>query len=282
MSPPPTSASASSADAPEEVPESGPLTVGVDAATGPASVAVVRDGEVVANLTGPEGRQTDGWIFPALDGALRRAGLSLEDLELLAVTVGPGAFTGIRVGIATCLGVAAARDLPVAGIGTLEALAEDASSEAGAADLVLACHDARRGQVYAALYEAGHIDTLPLRARRPPEVLEPDVLLGALQLEVRRSKASGAASPGEGPEADAPVRCIGHGSGLAAYPELAAAVDLVVAREAGLAGAAARLAARTLAAGRELPPPRPRYLRPPDIRPRASPLEEPRGSSGPV
>jgi tRNA threonylcarbamoyladenosine biosynthesis protein TsaB len=88
-------------------------------------------------------------LMPAIDRVLTDAGLRARDLEGLAVAVGPGSFTGLRIGISTVKGLALALDLPVAAVPTLDALA---------AGLPFARHpvcpvlDARKGEVYACLY----------------------------------------------------------------------------------------------------------------------------------
>jgi len=81
----------------------------------------------------------------------REIGFSPADLELLAVTRGPGSFTGLRIGIATVKGLGLALDLPVVGVSSLEVLAHNL----GAAGLVCPVLNARREQVYTALYRTG-------------------------------------------------------------------------------------------------------------------------------
>jgi tRNA threonylcarbamoyladenosine biosynthesis protein TsaB len=85
---------------------------------------------------------------------MAEAGLAFDRLDRIAVTVGPGSFTGLRVGIAFAKGLALALDKPAVGIGTLEALAAEAGG------LVFAAIDARRGQ----LYLQGFEDDRPLMA----------------------------------------------------------------------------------------------------------------------
>ena len=112
------------------------LTLAFDTATDVATSALVRDGEVLGERTG---RAVS--VLADADELLRAAGLTAADLDLLAVGVGPGSFTGVRIGLATARGIGLALDLPVAGVSTLEALAAGAP---GAVPVI----DARRGEVF--------------------------------------------------------------------------------------------------------------------------------------
>ena len=148
-----------------------PILIAVDAAMQPASVAVMQGQGVVEIRTAIPELRTDAWLSPAIDDCLRAAGLEFSEIDGFAVTTGPGTFTGIRVGLATCLGLATPRRLPVAGVLTLEALA--AMGCAGGAAWIAPCIDARREQVYGALYhlEAGCV--LPFEAAIEPIVADP-------------------------------------------------------------------------------------------------------------
>ena len=88
-------------------------------------------------------------LLPAVDRLLDRTGVALGELEAFAISIGPGSFTSLRVGIATVKGLAFESDLPIAPVSTLAALA----CVAGPTDrLVVPMLDARRGEVYAAAY----------------------------------------------------------------------------------------------------------------------------------
>ena len=112
------------------------LTLAFDTATGTATSALVRDGDVLGERTG---RAVE--VLADADELLRAAGVVPRDLDLLAVGVGPGSFTGVRIGLAGARGLALALDLPVAGVSTLEALAAGAP---GAVPVI----DARRGEIF--------------------------------------------------------------------------------------------------------------------------------------
>jgi tRNA threonylcarbamoyladenosine biosynthesis protein TsaB len=114
-------------------------TLAFDTATDVATVALLRDGEVLG-----ERRSRALSVLADADELLRAAGIGPADLGLLVVGVGPGSFTGVRIGLAAARGLGLALDLPVAGVSTLEALA------AGAPGAV-AVIDARRREVFALL-----------------------------------------------------------------------------------------------------------------------------------
>jgi tRNA threonylcarbamoyladenosine biosynthesis protein TsaB len=123
-------------------------TAGPDCAV---AVAIVSDGvpRIVAHETERVGRGHSEIIMPMIERALRAGGCGYPELDRIAVTVGPGSFTGIRAGIATARGLALALDIPAVGVGVLDALLESPLS-GGAQGPIIAALDARRGQIFAA------------------------------------------------------------------------------------------------------------------------------------
>lgn len=112
------------------------------------SVAVTEDGKVLASSYQNIGLTHSVTLMPLLDGMLKNAGLTLKDMDLLAVAAGPGSFTGLRIGVSALKGLAWAEDKPCCGVSTLEAMAQNARTFDGT---VVCAMDARRSQVYNAL-----------------------------------------------------------------------------------------------------------------------------------
>ncbi len=132
----------------------------IETATDAVGVAVLRgDGGAVERIH-LGGRAHAERLAPMIDAACAASGLPLSELDVVAVDVGPGLFTGLRVGVATAKALAQAAGLGVVGVGSLDALAAagaglvraDATS---AVDTVVAVVDARRGEVFAAAYDVG-------------------------------------------------------------------------------------------------------------------------------
>ena len=154
------------------------IVLGLDTAT-PSTVAGVLVDDAVFEVRddpAPGARPAHAArLLAAAEEALAAAGVGWEAVERLAVGLGPGSFTGLRIGIATARALAQARGLPVAGVSSLEALARGA-----AGPLVLAAIDARRGEVFATLRPRGQT---PLRAVEgfAPAATRPDALAERLR-----------------------------------------------------------------------------------------------------
>ena len=121
--------------------------------SGPAcGVAIMADGRLVyeAELTH---KQTHSQrVMPMVDAALQMSDMTLEDMDVLGAVVGPGSFTGVRIGVSLVKGLAFANHTPCAAVSPLEALAKAHEAFPG---VVCAVMDARRGQYYNALFEDG-------------------------------------------------------------------------------------------------------------------------------
>jgi len=113
------------------------------------SAAVTEDGQVAASSFQCSGLTHSRTLMPMVEAMLKNAGLTAADCDAVAVANGPGSFTGIRIGIAAAKGLAFALGKPAVGVSTLEAMAVPLSH----LDAVIICAmDARRGQVYNALF----------------------------------------------------------------------------------------------------------------------------------
>jgi tRNA threonylcarbamoyladenosine biosynthesis protein TsaB len=144
------------------------VILSLDTTTRGGSVAIVRDEQLLALVRGDAARSHAERLPAELDAALAQAGVRRGDLDLLAVATGPGAFTGLRIGLATIQGLAMTLARPVIGISALDALA----AEAAGAGLVAPWMDAQRGEVFATLVDAAAGRTL-----EPPIASDPSRLL---------------------------------------------------------------------------------------------------------
>lgn len=125
------------------------ITLAIDTSEMRGSVAARKDGRLAAMLRHASKEDYSSWLLPAVGECLGETGIGMEEVELLAVSTGPGSFTGVRVGLTTVKAWAEVYGKKVVGVSRLEAIARHA--EPGA-PLVAACYDAQRGQMFAALY----------------------------------------------------------------------------------------------------------------------------------
>ncbi len=114
-----------------------------------ATAAVLRGGEIAAEASFTNGLTHSQTIMPIVDYCLKGAGMTVRDIDLFAVSNGPGSFTGLRIGVAAVKAMAYALDRPCAGVPTLLGLAHNVCGDG----LIAPIMDARRGQVYCAAYE---------------------------------------------------------------------------------------------------------------------------------
>lgn len=114
-----------------------------------ASVALTEDERTLGCYTIDNGLTQSELLLPMAENLLKSLKLSFEDVELYATAVGPGSFTGVRIGVSLIKGLAFGRNIPCVEVSTLEALAENLSPLNA---LIVPCMDARRGQVYTATF----------------------------------------------------------------------------------------------------------------------------------
>lgn len=121
--------------------------------TAKVASAAVSDGEkILAEYSVDNGLTQSELLLPMAEDILRSLKMSFDDIDLFACSVGPGSFTGVRIGVALVKGLAFGKSIPCAEVSTLEALAENLSGIDG---IIAAVMDARRGQFYSALFESG-------------------------------------------------------------------------------------------------------------------------------
>lgn len=148
--------------------------LGIDTATRHASIGVCEDGKILVEKTEREVRSHAALILPLVETVLAEADLDVEDLDAIAVTHGPGSFTGLRIGLSVAKGIACATGARLVGVSTLEALARTAGDQPGPIWTLL---DARKGEVYAASFEARGGT---LRRLTEDEVTTPEALIATL------------------------------------------------------------------------------------------------------
>lgn len=123
------------------------LVLALDCAISGLGVAVVRDGTCLASLR-EEGRDQAARLLPAVASVLHEAGVGRRELSLIAVTVGPGSFTGVRVGLAAARGLAVGLGVPLAGLSTTSVLMAQAVTRDR---LVVVAVDSRLGDWFCAI-----------------------------------------------------------------------------------------------------------------------------------
>ena len=126
------------------------LMLAFESSAKPASVALVRDGELLAQYSQYTTLTHSRTLLPMAEDLLRNCDIKIGDVDMFAVAHGPGSFTGIRIGVSTVKGLAWASGKPCTGVSTLEAMAWNGISHGG---YICPVMDARRSQVYNALFE---------------------------------------------------------------------------------------------------------------------------------
>lgn len=211
------------------------LILGINTVADACEAALVRDGVVIADLSEPMNQGHDARLAPVVERLMREAGVAFADLNRVAIVVGPGSFTGVRVGVAFARGLSLSLDIPAVGVTSLEAI--DGVPSHG--------------------YVLG---LLPAKRRPPHRTWWGQLIDGG----------RGGAEPFEANEDELSALAAGTDAvcgGLADFPGLGTKQIL----GAPTARAAALFAARL--ADSDLPPPRPVYVREPDATPMRSPIK---------
>jgi tRNA threonylcarbamoyladenosine biosynthesis protein TsaB len=149
------------------------LVLALDTSTALASIAVVEANVLLAEMDGPADAKHGETLLSVIEAALTRAGATLAQMDLLAAGIGPGSFTGVRVGLATAKGLALATGKPLVGIISLSAMGPG-GLETG--EMVAPVLDAYRNEVYSALYQQSAdgrlIEKLPPLNQTPEKAAE--------------------------------------------------------------------------------------------------------------
>lgn len=153
------------------------IILAVDTSGPVAGTAILKHGEAAYEAMAVNRFTHSVSLMPMVEEGFVRTGLTLQDVDLLAVTVGPGSFTGVRIGVSTVKGLAHGANKPCAGVNALEALACNVPYFEGA---VCPIQDARAGQVYGAAFAPGKtpVRLLPDAALKLTEFLEKIMPLG--------------------------------------------------------------------------------------------------------
>jgi tRNA threonylcarbamoyladenosine biosynthesis protein TsaB len=201
----------------------------LDTATRATAVALSVDGTVLEARDDPAPGQRPrhaAALLPLSVELLERAGIGFQDLDRLAVGVGPGTFTGLRIGVASARALARAAGIPMVGVSTLQSLALNALAfpELPSVDSIVAVLDARRNEVFAAAWRRADLETdfggLDASALIAPAAFAPEALAERL-----RALAPGLLALGDGA---VEFRAVLERSG-ASVPDGGPAIHLVTA-----------------------------------------------------
>lgn len=218
------------------------LVLGITTSTPRGGVALVRDGQLLACVSYAELRAHAERLFAGLDEVCQTAGVERQAIDAVACDVGPGSFTGVRVGVAAATGLSIALEIPAVGVTSLEAIAAAALARQPPLARVAAALDAQKDELYLASYELDAAGAL--REREPPRAVTRAQALEALQ---------GAARSGHA--------LVGAGVGLVGLTEDASSPEVQLPDPAWIARVAQPRVAG-VARGVALAP---CYVRPPDI-----------------
>ncbi len=209
-----------------------PAIAAIETATETVGVAVRTPGGVQAEFALTGRRRHVETLTPALEHLLAEVGLGPSDLGVVAVDVGPGLFTGLRVGVAAAKGLAQSLGIGVIGATSLDVLTAGAG-RAGHRGLVLACVDARRGEVFASVRELGGEGVVTAEPVAPGLFAPADLVVALNGLVGERVLAVGDGSLRYAAALDAVPGVETRTPGLS-FPPPAALLDLALTRlEAG-------------------------------------------------
>ena len=155
------------------------LILGLESSAKSASAALSRDGALLALAFQNSGLTHSRTLLPMAEDLLKNTGFSLGDVGAVAVARGPGSFTGVRIGVATAKGLCWGANKPAVGVSTLEAMALSGGECAPEGSVVCCAMDARREQIYNALFRFKN---------GVPERLTPDRAIALAELDAELSR----------------------------------------------------------------------------------------------
>lgn len=127
------------------------IILAIDTSTDYLSLAILKDDKVLARFHKKSSMRHSILLVPTIDRILKDAGLKIKDIDCFAISIGPGSFTGLRIGVTVVKGLAYTLKKPIVAVPTLDVIAMNAKNYKGVISTVL---DARKNKVYASLYRS--------------------------------------------------------------------------------------------------------------------------------
>ncbi len=140
------------------------LILNIDTAIDTASVCLSNDNDILQLVLNENQKDHAGWLHTAIATVLQKTGKKINELEAVAVSIGPGSYTGLRVGLASAKGICYALGIPLIVVSTLKMIASAVKEEKGC-HLICPLIDARRMEVFTALYNKDLVE------KNPPEAI---------------------------------------------------------------------------------------------------------------
>ena len=140
------------------------LILQIETATDVCSVSIAEDGVTIAIEFDSRGRNHASILLPSIDNCIRKSGITLNELDAVAVSMGPGSFTGLRIGVATAKGICYALDKPLIAVNTMKSMASHFRKNHALDVLICPMIDARRKEVYTALFDQNLNELFDTRA----------------------------------------------------------------------------------------------------------------------
>lgn len=138
------------------------MILNIDTALDNASVCLSREADPLSVLVNENQKDHAAWLHPAIHRLLREQQCRLQDLDAIAVSIGPGSYTGLRIGLSAAKGLCYALSVPLIAVGTLQVMALAVQEEA--TSLICPMIDARRMEVFTAIYDNKGDEKMPAKA----------------------------------------------------------------------------------------------------------------------